>query len=114
MTLIRRRAFQPVTLALTWAATVLAAGWLITDRFDGPWDAVLAGSALAVAVLFTIAWALEDTRTARVGYLLSVGLWTFVAVAAYAGIRSITSAGIAVGWMLLAAGCYWIDVRRPV
>ena len=113
MKLLRRRAFQPVTLALTWAAAVLAAGWIITDRFDGPWDAVLAGFAFAVAVLFTIAWALEDTRLARSGYLLSVGLWSFVAVAAYAGIRSITSMGLATAWAVLAAGCYWIDARRP-
>lgn len=113
MRLLRRRVFQPVTLALTWAAAVLAAGWMMTDRFEGPWAAIAVGYAFAVAALFTVAWALEDNRVARAGFLLSVGLWVFVSVVAWSGLRSVTSSGIAIGWGLLAAGCYWVDLRRP-
>jgi hypothetical protein len=105
------RRFQPAALVLGFAALVIAVTWATDHRFDGfaRWAAVV--FAAAVGTVMVAGWIKNSQRVLGWGYLLSAGLWTFIAWAAVVSGLSPTSMLLSLLWAVLAGGSYLLEVR---
>ena len=108
MTELWGRRIQPAALALTLALSFLGLTWISGNRSPGDLDVVTAVYAFLVAALLVAAWAANSGLLMRWALLGSVGAWAF-AITALGG-TSPTSTLLAVAWMILAVGSYWLEV----
>jgi hypothetical protein len=108
------RRFHPSALALGMAAFSLGFTWILQDRWhDVIWDTVLGGFALVIGFVLAAGWGFNDVRWMRLGFLMSTGLWVFVAWAAAVGVGSWTSTLLALSWAALAGGSYALETYDP-
>lgn len=105
-----RRAFRPAAMALAIAALFLGFTWSVQDRIDGPFDNVMAGCAIGVALILFAAWWYDSDRARRFGFILSVWLWSAVSSIAFMELIGWTSGLLSLAWAFLAAGSYWAEV----
>jgi hypothetical protein len=105
------RRFRPAAMALMLAAFSVALTWTTTDRFEGNWDMVMGSWALLVGLLLFAGWLVNKDGLMMLGLLVSVVLWGFVSWTAFVTLAAYTSGLIAIAWMVLAAGTYWLERR---
>ena len=107
--IITGRPFRVAVISLGLAALALGSTWVTGNRFDGLWDAVMGGWALAVALILLGSWWLRDDKGVRAGLFLSVILWGFTALINTVSLGTATSSLIALCWLFLAGGTYWLE-----
>jgi hypothetical protein len=108
--IIFQRRFQPAALALSLAAWIVAATWAIDGRFSGFAQVATVAFATAVGIVMVAGWIKNSQRVLGWGYLLSSGLWGFVAWIAAVNLLPWTSVLLAVAWAVLATGSYLLEV----
>lgn len=111
-TALLSRRFRPAALALMLAAFAIAVTWTTTDRFEGIWDVVMGSAAAIVGLVLFTGWVTNRDEPLYAGLLASMILWGFVSWTAFATLTAYTSGLIALAWMTLAAGSYWLERRH--
>lgn len=111
-TALLSRRFRPAAMALMLAAFAVGVTWTTTDRFSGVFDLVMGSAAALVGLILFSGWLMNRDGPMMVGLLASVVLWGFIAWTAFVTLTSYTSGLLALAWMTLAVGTYWLERRH--
>lgn len=104
-----QRAFRPAALALAIAAMGLGFSWLVQDRIEGPFDNIVAGTAVGISLVLILAWYYDSDRARRAGFILSTWLWVTTSAVAFMSLDGWTSGLISLSLAVLAGGSYWAE-----
>jgi hypothetical protein len=103
------RRIQPAAFAVTLASLAVGLTWLGAERVDGPYELAIGAGGLVIAGILTAGWFGNALSVMRCGLLGAVGLWLLVAYVAWVGVGSLTSALLALAWVVLAGGSYFME-----